>query len=153
MKRDLSQETLVIIDKVNETVTASSDITGNVIDLFGKNDIMVYVEATLTAGKIDMLIETADDTGFSINKQEVPVEAIKVFDDKEINKGKTKKELIALTFAEDESKKLKSTFGLGKDILEGRYLRITYKPDGSAAASSKLNSVYVLGKTLCPSNE
>lgn len=154
MRNDLSTQIEVKFDQIKTTVTASSNITGNVIDLCDYNDIMVKMASALTAGKIAVKIETADDANFTKNVAEVTEDAIKSV----VEKGgvvirDNKKDAIALQFTSSDDKKLTSVFGIARDELAGRYLRITYMPNASAAVETGLNSVIVLNKIDLPTVE
>lgn len=154
MKRDLSQETKIIIDKAGKAVTASDNIEGKVIDLMQYNDVMVHAEAILTAGRVDMKIETSPEEDFSKDVEEIKEEAIKtiVDGDKLIREDKKKK--IGLYFTSTSDKKLVSDFGIIKDVVTYRYMRITYVPNASASvATTGLSSVVILNKEYAPSGE
>ena len=150
MKKDLSQDLDVVIDAGGKTVTASTPINGQIIDLMEYNDIMVHAEAGLTAGKIDIKIETASDPAFTENVTELSEDAIKPVVDGDKLVRENKKEAIALYFVSEADKKLSTTFGIIKDVVDHRYIRVTYTPNGSAAASKGLNSVVVLNRTYSP---
>lgn len=150
MKKDLSQDLDVVIDAGGKTVTASTPINGQIIDLMEYNDIMVHAEAGLTAGKIDIKIETASDSAFTENVTELSEDAIKPVVDGDKLIRENKKEAIALYFTSGADKKLSSTFGIIKDVADYRYIRVTYTPNASAAAANGLNSVVILNRTYSP---
>lgn len=150
MKKDLSQDLDVVIDAGGKTVTSSAAINGQIIDLIDYNDVMVHAEAGLTAGKIDIKIETASDPAFTENVTELSEDAIKPVVDGDKLVRENKKEAIALYFVSEADKKLSSTFGIIKDVVDYRYIRVTYTPNGSAAAAKGLNSVVVLNRTYSP---
>lgn len=103
MKKDLSQDLDVVIDAGGKTVTASTAIKGQIIDLMNYNDVMVHAEAGLTAGKIDIKIETASDSAFTENVTELSEDAIKPVVDGDKLIRENKKEAIALYFVDRKS--------------------------------------------------
>lgn len=130
---DLSQEVDVILDKTKESVTASTNIVGSVIDLKDYDDIMIFTStANLTAGKISFKIEGSNDDSFT-TYEELPANAIKSVGD------------IDLYYTSSSDSKLKTSFGIIKSVPDYRYIRVTYVPDASAAAGvAGLTSVIVL---------
>ncbi len=149
MKKDLSQELDVIIDVAGKSVTASTDIAGKVIKTTDYNDIMVCMEADITAGKIGVKVETASNADFDTNVVDITDKVIKpIIKDGEIHR-ENEAELAALYFTSGTDKKEKSIFGIYKELCD-EYIKITYQPDGSAAVTTALNAVVVMDKKVAP---